>query len=126
MTVAAAQDMSAQPRVVPEEQQRRRFTGRWLGPLAVTALGGVLRGAELGRPHAFVFDETYYAKDGLSLLEFGYEQGFVDKADQKILAGDGVIDPGWFTGEASYIVHPPVGKWLIAGGEALFGATPFG
>ena len=92
----------------------------------MTALGGVLRFQDLGRPHAFVFDETYYAKDGLSLLEFGYEQGFVKKANDLILAGNGTIDPEWFTGEASYIVHPPVGKWLIAGGEAVFGATPFG
>ncbi len=105
---------------------RRRFTGRWAGPLAVTVLGGALRFADLGKPHAFVFDETYYAKDGLSLLRFGYEQGFAGKVDKKILAGDGTIDPSWFNGEASYVVHPPVGKWLIAAGEALFGATPFG
>ena len=70
-----------------------RFTGRWLGPLAVTVLGGVLRFQELARPNAFVFDETYYAKDGLSLLEFGYEQGFVEQADDKILSSPGAVDP---------------------------------
>lgn len=113
------------PDVAPPRRSAQ-LTGRWLGPLAVTVLGGYLRFQDLGRPHAFVFDETYYAKDGLSLLEFGYEQGFVEGADKKILASDGTIDPSWFTGEASYIVHPPVGKWLIAGGEALFGATPMG
>ncbi|MFN8125507.1 MAG: phospholipid carrier-dependent glycosyltransferase [Candidatus Nanopelagicales bacterium] len=119
---------AAPPSAVDAPPTGRRFsvTGRWLGPLAVTALGGILRFQELGRPHAFVFDETYYAKDGLSLLTFGYEQGFVDKADKKILAGDGTVDPGWFTGDPSFIVHPPVGKWLIGLGEAAFGATPMG
>lgn len=119
--------MAAAAPAVDEKQRRGpRLTGRWLGPLAVTALGGILRFQNLAQPHAFVFDETYYAKDGLSLLTFGYEQGFVDKANDKILSSDGTIDPSWFTDEASYIVHPPVGKWLIAGGEAVFGATPLG
>ena len=31
-----------------------------------------------------------------------------------------------FTGKASFIVHPPVGKWVIGLGEWLFGVTPFG
>lgn len=30
-------------------------------------------------------DETYYVKDGLSLLLFGYERGSVDGADKIIL-----------------------------------------
>lgn len=123
MTATAAAPATEQ---AAAKGRRPRFTGRWLGPLAVTALGGVLRFNDLGRPHAFVFDETYYAKDGLSLLEFGYEQGFVEGANEKILTSDGTVDPTWFTGEASYIVHPPVGKWLIAAGEAIFGATPLG
>ncbi len=123
MTATAAPPVTA-PETGPVGP--RRFTGRWLGPLAVTALGAVLRFNDLGRPHAFVFDETYYAKDGLSLLAFGYEQGFVEGANDKILSSDGVIEPSWFTGEAAYIVHPPVGKWLIAAGEAVFGATPLG
>ncbi len=108
------------------EPRRPRLTGRWLGPLTVTALGGVLRFHELARPHAFVFDETYYAKDGLSLLQFGYEQGFTDNANDRILGSGGAIDPKWFTGDPAFIVHPPVGKWLIAAGEAIFGATPLG
>lgn len=103
----------------------------WLGPLLVTAFAGVLRFWDLGRPKAFIFDETYYAKDAWSLLHFGVEQDYVkatkdgaaDPANAKILAGDLT---GLWTGDPSYVVHPPGGKWMIAFGEQLFGLTPFG
>lgn len=103
----------------------------WLGPLAITLVAGILRFWELGKPRAFIFDETYYAKDAWSLLHFGVEQTYVsatkegapDPANQKILAGDLT---GLWTGDPSYVVHPPGGKWVIAVGEQLFGMTPFG
>jgi dolichyl-phosphate-mannose--protein O-mannosyl transferase len=94
----------------------------WVGPLAVTLLAGVLRFDRLGVPRAFVFDETYYAKDAYSLLRFGYERAFVDGADGKILAGDRNV----FADGPSFVVHPPAGKWLIALGEWAFGLTPAG
>jgi dolichyl-phosphate-mannose-protein mannosyltransferase len=67
----------------------------WLGPLLITAVAGVLRFWNLGRPRAFIFDETYYAKDAWSLLHFGVEQNYIkavsdkdpDPANLKILAG---------------------------------------
>lgn len=100
----------------------------WLGPIAVTLLAAVLRLNDLGRPVAVVFDETYYVKDALSLLLFGYERQAVEGADKQLLASNG--DPssltGLFTDQASFVVHPPVGKWVIATGEQLFGVTPFG
>jgi dolichyl-phosphate-mannose--protein O-mannosyl transferase len=43
----------------------------WVGPLLVAFVAGVLRFWNLGRPKAFIFDETYYAKDAWSLLNFG-------------------------------------------------------
>lgn len=103
----------------------------WLAPLVVALVAGVLRFWRLGTPHAFMFDETYYAKDAYALLHFGVEQDYVkasgkdapDPANAKILAGD---LHGLFTGDPSYVVHPPGGKWLIAVGERLFGMTPFG
>jgi dolichyl-phosphate-mannose--protein O-mannosyl transferase len=103
----------------------------WLGPLLVAAFAGILRFWRLGTPKAFIFDETYYAKDAYALLQFGVEQDFVsaakegdpDPANAKILAGD---LSGLFTGDPSYVVHPPGGKWVIAVGEQLFGMTPFG
>ena len=99
----------------------------WAGPLAAAVVGGVLRFTALGRPHAMVFDETYYAKDALSLLRFGYEQQTLDDADEIVLGSDGA----WrtldiFTGEPSFVVHPPAGKWIIAFGEFSLGMTPTG
>lgn len=98
----------------------------WRGPLAATGLAALLRLPNLGTPHALVFDETYYAKDALSLLNFGVERKFVEGANEKLLASDGHNYLDIFTTEPSYIVHPPIGKWVIASGEAIFGATPFG
>ncbi|MCP2336898.1 dolichyl-phosphate-mannose--protein mannosyltransferase [Actinomadura rupiterrae] len=95
----------------------------WAGPLLVTALAALLRFYRLGSPKAVVFDETYYAKDALSLLKFGYEHTTVKDADKMLIA-----DPhaNIWTDGGSFVVHPPAGKWMIAIGEQLFGATPFG
>ena len=67
----------------------------WVGPMLIALFAGGLRFWRLGTPKSFVFDETYYAKDALSLLKFGVEQNFVkgddktkDLANQRILAGD--------------------------------------
>jgi dolichyl-phosphate-mannose--protein O-mannosyl transferase len=74
-----------------------------------------------------MFDETYYPKDALSLLRFGYERKMVDGANDLLLTSNGnwrTIDI--FTPDPAFVVHPPLGKWTIALGEYLFGATPFG
>lgn len=95
----------------------------WLGPLLVTVLAGYLRFDRLGSPKAVVFDETYYAKDALALLKFGWEHNTVENADKLLIA-----DPDahiWANGPA-FVAHPPFGKWMIAIGEWMFGATPFG
>ena len=99
----------------------------WIGPIVVAFIGGIIRFTNLGRPDAFAFDEVYYAKDGLSLLRYGFEQQFDDSANDLILASDG----NWrtievFKADPSFVVHPPFGKWVIASGEFLFGVTPFG
>ena len=98
----------------------------WRGPLAVTALAALIRLPYLGQPKAIIFDETYYVKDSLSLLNFGYERKVIENADAALLASDGINYQSIFTDAASYVVHPPVGKWIIASGESIFGATPFG
>ncbi|MGI8664395.1 MAG: phospholipid carrier-dependent glycosyltransferase [Acidimicrobiales bacterium] len=54
----------------------------------------------LDRPRSFVFDEIYYALDGADIARRGVERGGV--------------------------VHPPVGKWLIALGIRVDGMTPVG
>jgi len=95
----------------------------WLGPLLVTALGGGLRIWRIGEPRAVVFDETYYAKDGYSLLRYGHERSWVKGADARLLDQD---PSSLLTGNPSYVVHPPVGKWVIALGEWAFGMNPVG
>ncbi|GAB3257947.1 phospholipid carrier-dependent glycosyltransferase [Arthrobacter pigmenti] len=89
----------------------------WLIPVLTAALGGVLRFVRLGQPESLIFDETYYVKDAYSYLLSGYERNWPDDADKAFASGDqSVIQDG-----ASYVVHPPVGKWMIAFGLWLFG-----
>jgi dolichyl-phosphate-mannose--protein O-mannosyl transferase len=113
---------SARRRLVPVIPRDDRFVG-WAATVAVTMLAGFLRLWNLGRPNKFLFDETYYAKDAWALLHHGYVTGYVPKADKKILAGE--VD-GLFTDSPSMVVHPEMGKWVIALGEHFFGMTSFG
>lgn len=69
-------------------------------PLLVVALAALLRFWDLGHPERIYFDETYYAQDARDLIQYGVERGRA--------------------------VHPPVGKWLIGAGIAVFGYDPFG
>ena len=100
----------------------------WAGPVAMGFVAAVLRLPNLGRPHAFVFDETYYAKDALALLLFGHEMDAKKDANERLLGMDGNLDSAAdiFKDSPSYVVHPPLGKWVIAAGEKVFGADPFG
>ncbi|WP_460802257.1 dolichyl-phosphate-mannose--protein mannosyltransferase [Microbacterium sp. GXF6406] len=93
-------------------------TLRWLAPLVITALAAVLRLANLAHPRVLAFDETYYAKDAWALWALGYEGAWADGADLAFITGDmsALSDTG------SYVVHPPLGKWIIALGMGLFGA----
>lgn len=124
----------------PAQASRPRTTGEWLappvhlnplfawlGPLAVALFAAFLRFDRLGIPRKVVFDETYYAKDALALLKYGYEHNTVKEADDLLInVGEKAADEQiWATG-GSFIAHPPAGKWMIAIGEWLFGATPFG
>ncbi|WP_424536364.1 dolichyl-phosphate-mannose--protein mannosyltransferase [Sphaerisporangium viridialbum] len=107
----------------------------WLAPLLVTAFGAFLRFDRLGSPKDIVFDETYYAKDALSLLTYGVERTFLGTtknpiADPRLLAGRKDLwvtcTPDDLNPCALYVAHPPLGKWMIGVGEWLFGADPFG
>jgi dolichyl-phosphate-mannose-protein mannosyltransferase len=95
----------------------------WLVPALTVAVGGALRFVRLDSPRSLVFDETYYVKDGYSLLVSGYERSWPDKANDAFVAGN----PNVLLNTPEYVVHPPVGKWMIAAGMWLFGAdNPFG
>ncbi|MDT0545873.1 phospholipid carrier-dependent glycosyltransferase [Streptomyces sp. NPDC021354] len=106
----------------PAAARIARWTG-WGGPLLVALFAGLLRFWRLDSPRKVIFDETYYAKDAWALLRLGYEGTWPKNANAKII-GDPQQIP--LSDAAGYVVHPPVGKWVIAVGEQLFGLTPFG
>jgi dolichyl-phosphate-mannose--protein O-mannosyl transferase len=103
---------------------RDRLNG-WIVTIAITLVAFFLRLVNLGYPNKIVFDETYYAKDAWTLWLFGYERAWPDPADQinaSVAAGNVDI----YKDTPAFIVHPPVGKWLIGLGEQLFGMNSFG
>ncbi|QIM17331.1 phospholipid carrier-dependent glycosyltransferase [Leucobacter insecticola] len=77
-------------------------------------IAAVLRFWALGRPDSLVFDELYYVRDAISQLAHGFPTVWPDD-------DPAFRDPAAFTAEASYAVHPPLGKWLIGLGVLLFG-----
>ncbi|QEO09474.1 dolichyl-phosphate-mannose--protein mannosyltransferase [Protaetiibacter larvae] len=89
----------------------------WGAPAAVIAVAAALRLVGLDHPQQIVFDETYYVKDAYTLAHLGYESRWPDGANAAFAAGD----PDGYTTEPSFVVHPPLGKWIIAAGMALFG-----
>lgn len=101
---------------------RQRFWG-WIGPGAVALLALILRVWNLGRPNRVEFDETYYAKDAWSMLQFGYPRDSIEDADDYLVHHH---VHGLFTEQPEQFVHPPAGTWLIAAGERIFGMNSFG
>ncbi|MEU4084729.1 dolichyl-phosphate-mannose--protein mannosyltransferase [Streptomyces aureus] len=99
-----------------------RWSG-WVGPLLVTLFAGLLRFWNLGSPKAVIFDETYYAKDAWALFHRGYEVNWAKDANDLILQNNGNVR---VPTDAAYVVHPPVGKYVIGLGEWMFGFNPFG
>lgn len=121
---------TASGRPVPLVRVRARGRARledpvvgWSASIGVALLAFLLRLWHLGTPREFEFDETYYAKDAWSLAHFGYVREYVGNANEKILDG---TTTGVWKDSPSMIVHPEVGKWLIALGEKTFGMDPFG
>lgn len=106
-----------------QSELRDRLAG-WVVTVSITVFAFVIRLVNLGYPNKLVFDETYYPKDAWTLWKFGYEREWpsAEVANAKIVAGDVDI----FKDSAAFIVHPPVGKWLIGLGEQMFGMNSFG
>lgn len=76
-----------------------------IAPILIAIASLVLRLVNLGSTKGFIFDEVYYVDGARDLLKFGVE-----------VSGS----------NPEFVVHPPVGKWLIAGGIAIFGDNEFG
>lgn len=76
-----------------------------LAPIAIALISLVLRLINLGRIKGFIFDEVYYVDGARDLLNYGVE-----------VAGS----------KPEFVVHPPLGKWLIGAGIKVFGDNGFG
>ncbi|MCW2857823.1 MAG: glycosyl transferase, family 39 [Marmoricola sp.] len=127
---AATLSRTAAGDIVPTaaERTRPRALDRdpvisWAATFGVTVFAAFLRVWKLGDRKAFLFDETYYAKDAWSLVHNGYAANYVPNADSKILAGN---LHGLYAGGPEMVVHPEVGKYLIGLNELIFGFNPWG
>ncbi|HEV7711738.1 MAG TPA: phospholipid carrier-dependent glycosyltransferase [Asanoa sp.] len=101
--------IAAPAKAVPDVIRRRllpfdarRDPWSWAVTGFIVAIAALVRFIGLSNPPGKIFDETYYAKDAYGLLTKGVEWNYKDNV-------------------ASYVVHPPLGKWLISIGEWMFG-----
>jgi dolichyl-phosphate-mannose--protein O-mannosyl transferase len=116
----ASRDAGLAERLVPPMPGSRVWG--WVGPLLVTAFGAFVRFYRLGTPKAVVFDETYYVGDAWGILKHGVEINHKANANTLLIQGKtNILSTG-----GELVVHPPLGKIMIAVGEWLFGLTPFG
>jgi dolichyl-phosphate-mannose-protein mannosyltransferase len=131
MTAYETEHMAAEPEPASRAAQRRdrlvppvpgSAVWGWVGPLLVTAFGTFLRFDRLSTPNAVVFDETYYVGDAYGILRHGVEINHVKNINTLLVQGKTNI----FARGGELVVHPPLGKIMIAAGEWLFGLTPFG
>ena len=76
-----------------------------IAPILIALLSLLLRLINLATPKGYIFDEVYYVDGARDFLKYGVE-----------VAGN----------KPEFIVHPPVGKWLIASGIKIFGDNEFG
>jgi dolichyl-phosphate-mannose-protein mannosyltransferase len=138
-TITGTLSRTATGEPVPSAADRARPRARdrdpviaWAGTVAITLLAAFLRLWNLDFPKAFLFDETYYAKDAWSLVHHGYVTGYTDDANDRIIdcvkASSCSVDHlhGLWNSDPSMVVHPEVGKWLIGLAELATGMTPFG
>ncbi|MGY1814283.1 dolichyl-phosphate-mannose--protein mannosyltransferase [Blastococcus sp. SYSU D00820] len=76
----------------------------WALTAALGLVTFVSRLWDISYPRDLLFDEAYYPPEARELLTWGHE-----------------YNRGY-----TFIVHPPLGKWMIALGEQLFGYNSFG
>ncbi|MEY2798747.1 MAG: hypothetical protein RIS22_1013 [Actinomycetota bacterium] len=83
----------------------RALGNRTVAIWSVVAAALFMRLFRLSTPNTLIFDEIYYVDGARDLLKFGVEVS---------------------ANKPEFIVHPPVGKWMIALGIQIFGDNPFG
>ena len=76
-----------------------------IAPIVIALISLLLRVMNLGSIKSYIFDEVYYVDGARDLLKYGVE-----------VSG----------AKPEFIVHPPLGKWMIASGIKVFGDNPFG
>jgi dolichyl-phosphate-mannose-protein mannosyltransferase len=92
-------------RLLPFEARLDPYS--WLATGIIVLIAGILRLVNLNRPKGLIFDEVYYPTDAWDMLQHGVE--WDDKNNGP-----------------AYVVHPPLGKWMIALGEQIFGYNEWG
>ncbi|MEV6487928.1 phospholipid carrier-dependent glycosyltransferase [Actinoplanes sp. NPDC051633] len=109
-----SESVPADKRRVPDAVRRRLSTldnalnpHSWLVTGVIVVMAAILRLVGITHPRGYVFDEVYYPTDAWDMLTHGVEW------DEK-------------TNGPAYVVHPPLGKWLIALGEKAFGNNELG
>ena len=79
----------------------------WLATGVIVLIAGILRLVGVSNPKGKIFDEVYYATEAHELLQYGVEW---EEENNR----------------AAYVVHPPLGKWMIALGERIWGYNELG
>jgi dolichyl-phosphate-mannose--protein O-mannosyl transferase len=102
-------------RVMLKTRNRRLYT--WGAPAVVVIVAAFTRLFNLGAPHSLVFDETFYVKDAWTLWNLGYSASWPVEADTSFNVGLTDI----YETVGSFVVHPPLAKWIIGLGMAAFG-----
>ncbi len=76
-----------------------------IAPIVIATFSFFLRLNNLGSIKTLIFDEVYYVDGARDFLKYGVE----------------------VTGaQSEFVVHPPLGKWMIAAGIKVFGDDSFG
>ncbi len=76
-----------------------------IAPIVIATFSFLLRLNNLGSIKTLIFDEVYYVDGARDFLKYGVE----------------------VTGaQSEFVVHPPLGKWMIAAGIKVFGDDSFG
>ena len=76
-----------------------------VAPILIALASLLLRLIDIASIKSLIFDEVYYVDGARDFLKFGVE-----------VSGS----------EPEFVVHPPIGKWMIASGIKIFGDNPLG